>query len=61
MSRQTFVPLAFPRAFRYLLYPLDLYSDAGSYALHAFKQQYLYNEVEAEVRVEVDLGQSPGC
>ncbi|XP_065179360.1 cytoplasmic FMR1-interacting protein 2-like [Sycon ciliatum] len=38
----------------YLLYPLDLYSDAGSYALHDFKQQYLYNEVEAEVNLVFD-------
>ena len=39
---------------RYLLYPLDLYSDAGHYALHCFKKQYLYDEVEAEVNLVFD-------
>ena len=34
----------------YILYPLDLYSDTAHYALHHFKKQFLYNEVEAEVR-----------
>lgn len=40
--------------YRYLLYPLDLYSDAGHYALHFFKKQYLYDEVEAEVNLVFD-------
>ena len=34
---------------RYVLFPLDLYSDSAHYALHKFKKQYLYDEVEAEV------------
>ena len=34
----------------YILYPLDLYSDSAHYALHHFKKQFLYDEVEAEVR-----------
>ena len=34
----------------YILYPLDLYSDTAHYALHHFKKQFLYDEVEAEVR-----------
>lgn len=35
--------------FRYILYPLDLYNDSAHYALHHFKKQFLYDEVEAEV------------
>jgi len=35
--------------FRYILYPLDLYNDSAHYALHNFKKQFLYDEVEAEV------------
>ena len=34
---------------RYILYPLDLYSDSAHYALHHFKKQFLFDEVEAEV------------
>ena len=34
----------------YILYPLDLYSDTAHYALHHFKKQVLYDEVEVEVR-----------
>ena len=33
----------------YILYPLDLYNDTAHYALHHFKKQFLYDEVEAEV------------
>ena len=33
----------------YILYPLDLYNDSAQYALHNFKKQFLYDEVEAEV------------
>ena len=33
----------------YILYPLDLYSDSAHYALHHFRKQFLYDEVEAEV------------
>ena len=35
---------------RYILYPLDLYSDSAHYVLHYFKRQFLYDEIEAEVR-----------
>ena len=38
---------------RYILYPLDLYNDSAHYALHNFKKQFLYDEVEAEVCVPV--------
>ena len=37
------------RMMEYILYPLDLYSDSGHYALHHFRKQFLYDEVEAEV------------
>ena len=43
------IPLWF--AFRYILYPLDLYNDSAHYALHNFKKQFLFDEVEAEVSV----------
>lgn len=33
-----------------ILYPFDLYNDSASYALKVFKSQFLYDEVEAEVR-----------
>lgn len=33
----------------YILYPLDLYSDSAHYALHQFRKQFLYDEIEAEV------------
>ena len=36
---------------RYVLYPLDLYNDSGYYALTKFKKQFLYDEIEAEVRL----------
>ncbi len=35
---------------RYLLYTLDLYNDSADWALHHFKKQFLYDEIEAEVR-----------
>lgn len=35
---------------RYVLYPLDLYNDSAYYALTKFKKQFLYDEIEAEVR-----------
>jgi cytoplasmic FMR1 interacting protein len=38
----------------YILYPLDLYSDSAHYALHHFKKQFLYDEVEAEVNLCFD-------
>ena len=31
------------------MYPMDLYSDSAHYALHHFKKQFLFDEVEAEV------------
>lgn len=38
-----------------MLYPLDLYNDSGEYAQSKFKKQYLYDEIEAEVRVVILL------
>ena len=35
---------------RYLLFPMDLYNDSAECALTHFKQRYLYEELEAEVR-----------
>ena len=35
----------------YILYPLDLYSDSAHYALHQFRKQFLYDEIEAEVHL----------
>lgn len=43
-----------PSMIEYVLYPLDLYNDAASYALLRFKKQYLYDEVEAEVDLAFD-------
>lgn len=34
---------------RFVLYPLDLYNDSAHCALHHFKKQHLYDEIEAEV------------
>ncbi len=39
---------------RFVLYPLDLYSDSANYALKKFKKQFLYDEVEAEVNLCFD-------
>uniref|UniRef100_A0A669F8W4 Cytoplasmic FMR1 interacting protein 2 n=1 Tax=Oreochromis niloticus TaxID=8128 RepID=A0A669F8W4_ORENI len=39
-----------PSMMEYVLYPLDLYNDSGYYALTKFKKQFLYDEIEAEVR-----------
>lgn len=39
---------------RYILYPLDLYSDSAHYALHHFHKQFLYDEIEAEVNLVFD-------
>ncbi|KAL3880810.1 hypothetical protein ACJMK2_033017 [Sinanodonta woodiana] len=38
----------------YILYPLDLYNDSAHYALSKFRQQFLYDEVEAEVNLCFD-------
>lgn len=35
---------------RYVLYSLDLYNDSAHYALTKFNKQFLYDEIEAEVR-----------
>lgn len=35
---------------RYVLYSLDLYNDSAHYALTKFKKQFLYDEIEAEVK-----------
>jgi cytoplasmic FMR1 interacting protein len=43
-----------PSMMEYVLFPLDLYSDSAHYALHKFKKQYLYDEVEAEVNLCFD-------
>ena len=34
----------------YVLYPLDLYNDSADCALYYFKKQFLYDELEAEVK-----------
>lgn len=39
---------------RYILYPLDLYSDSGHYSLHHFGKQFLYDEIEAELNLCFD-------
>lgn len=36
---------------RYVLYSLDLYNDSAHYALTRFNKQFLYDEIEAEVRL----------
>ncbi|XP_052277863.1 cytoplasmic FMR1-interacting protein-like [Dreissena polymorpha] len=38
----------------YVLYPLDLYNDSAHYALTLFHQQFLYDEIEAEVNLCFD-------
>ncbi|XP_052277859.1 cytoplasmic FMR1-interacting protein-like isoform X1 [Dreissena polymorpha] len=38
----------------YILYPLDLYNDSAHYALSLFHQQFLYDEIEAEVNLCFD-------
>lgn len=35
---------------RYVLYSLDLYNDSAHYALTRFNKQFLYDEIEAEVK-----------
>jgi len=39
---------------RNILYPLDLYNDAASRALHKLKARYLFDEIEAEVNLAFD-------
>jgi cytoplasmic FMR1 interacting protein len=36
---------------QHILYPLDLYNDSASCALHRFQKQFLYDEIEAEVKL----------
>jgi cytoplasmic FMR1 interacting protein len=38
----------------FVLYPLDLYNDAASRALHVLRQRFLYDEIEAEVNLCFD-------
>jgi cytoplasmic FMR1 interacting protein len=38
-----------PALLECLLFQMDLYNDAGSFALRRFRKQFLYDEVEAEV------------
>lgn len=38
-----------------LLFQLDLYNDAASFALHHFQKQFLYDEVEAEVDIQFNF------
>lgn len=40
---------------RYVLYSLDLYNDSAHYALTRFNKQFLYDEIEAEVRAQAPL------
>ncbi len=42
--------LSMSHLFRYVLYSLDLYNDSAHYALTKFKKQFLYDEIEAEVK-----------
>jgi cytoplasmic FMR1 interacting protein len=34
-----------------VLLPFDIYNDSAEYALHIFKQRFLYDEIEAEVGI----------
>lgn len=52
---QNFIVTNFPTC-RYVLYPLDLYNDSGYYALTKFKKQFLYDEIEAEVKIKFRCG-----
>lgn len=49
-ARLTCVPFC-----RYVLYSLDLYNDSAHYALTRFNKQFLYDEIEAEVRAHALL------
>eukprot|EP00163_Fabomonas_tropica_P004632 TRINITY_DN1407_c0_g1_i1.p1 TRINITY_DN1407_c0_g1~~TRINITY_DN1407_c0_g1_i1.p1 ORF type:complete len:1349 (+),score=375.75 TRINITY_DN1407_c0_g1_i1:400-4047(+) len=37
-----------------IFYPLDLYNDAANIALHDMKQQFLFDEIEAELNLAFD-------
>ncbi|KAK7103491.1 cytoplasmic FMR1-interacting protein 1 homolog [Littorina saxatilis] len=43
-----------PAMMEYILYPMDLYNDSAQYALHRFRRQFLYDEIEAEVNLCFD-------
>ncbi|KNC47751.1 serine/threonine protein kinase [Thecamonas trahens ATCC 50062] len=43
-----------PAMVEFVLYPLDLYNDAAEVALRTLRQQFMYNEVEAEVNLVFD-------
>lgn len=43
--------LSLSNLYRYVLYSLDLYNDSAHYALTKFKKQFLYDEIEAEVKL----------
>ncbi|XP_053399045.1 cytoplasmic FMR1-interacting protein-like isoform X2 [Mercenaria mercenaria] len=43
-----------PSMMEYILYPLDLYNDSAHNALILFHQQFLYDEIEAEVNLCFD-------
>jgi cytoplasmic FMR1 interacting protein len=38
----------------YIFYPLDLYNDAAQRALYSLQQQFLFDEIEAEVNLCFD-------
>lgn len=48
-------------SFRYVLYSLDLYNDSAHYALTKFKKQFLYDEIEAEVKQPYLQDKSSPC
>eukprot|EP00475_Leptophrys_vorax_P029552 TRINITY_DN4350_c0_g1_i1.p1 TRINITY_DN4350_c0_g1~~TRINITY_DN4350_c0_g1_i1.p1 ORF type:complete len:1230 (+),score=372.45 TRINITY_DN4350_c0_g1_i1:848-4537(+) len=43
-----------PNVAENIFYPLDIYNDAANRALSVFKQQYLFDEIEAEVNLAFD-------
>lgn len=43
-----------PEMIEFVLYPLDIYSDAANRALHKLKTRFLYDEIEAEVNLCFD-------
>lgn len=43
-----------PHMMEYVFYPLDLYNDAAHRALVSLNQQFLYDEIEAEVNLCFD-------
>ena len=47
--------------YRYVLIPLDLYNDSADCALNRFKKQFLYDEVEAEVKIICNFCELKGC